>query len=226
MFSHLRNSVRRLRHSGLALVGAGATASLLSASPAEAALKWNFTLNYSNGTSASGFFYTPGSAFTPNQSYNITSIEGSQSGTAITGLSPRRVATESATTDNTPSNSFFWDSSNTVQSTFQGIAFNLGSNDPDNGGAIMMVLADGSAPGTFAQVNGWQYSYGNTNAGAVISNSPGGVSTTFLTPNSIITETVPGPLPLLGAAGAFGWSRRMRRKLITAKAQQQQACTK
>jgi hypothetical protein len=27
--------------------------------------------------------------------------------------------------------------------------------------------------------------------------------------------TVPGPLPLLGAAAAFGWSRRLRRRIAT-----------
>jgi hypothetical protein len=31
------------------------------------------------------------------------------------------------------------------------------------------------------------------------------------------STAVPGPLPLLGAAAAFGWTRRLRRRIITAK---------
>ncbi|PZV05355.1 MAG: hypothetical protein DCF23_03575 [Cyanobium sp.] len=31
---------------------------------------------------------------------------------------------------------------------------------------------------------------------------------------------VPGPLPLLGAAAAFGWSRRLRNRISTAKTTQ------
>lgn len=188
---------------------------IIATSPASAAtLKWNFQLNYSNGSSASGFFFTPGDNFTSDQAYTITGIEGSQSGVSITGLSPRRVAVESQTPGNTPSNSFFWDSSNKVKSTSQGIAFNLNGNDPDNGGVIMTVEANGALPGIFAEVNGWYYSFGNTIVGTTYSYTPGGVSSTSLTPNSIIPDpAVPGPLPLLGGAAAFGWSRKLRRRI-------------
>jgi hypothetical protein len=220
MLSCLHKPFQGVSFSGLSLVVAGTTLSIITTSPSKAAtLKWSFQLNYSNGSSASGFFLTPGNAFTPDQTYTITGIEGSQSGVSITGLSPRRVAVESQTPENTPSNSFFWNSSNTVQSTSQGIAFNLNGNDPNDGGAIMLVEAYGAAPGVFSEVNGWKYSFGTTDSGTTFSNTPGGVSSTSLTPDSIIPDPqpVPGPLPILGAAAAFGWSRRMRHKLTVAK---------
>jgi len=34
--------------------------------------------------------------------------------------------------------------------------------------------------------------------------------------NNITQESVPGPLPLAAVAAAFGWSRRLRRRLNTA----------
>ena len=35
------------------------------------------------------------------------------------------------------------------------------------------------------------------------------------TPASSPTASVPGPLPLFGAAAAFGWSRQLRRRINT-----------
>lgn len=46
--------------------------------------------------------------------------------------------------------------------------------------------------------------------GPVFFNLGEGPGTTFFSP-------VPGPLPVLGAASAFGWSRRMRQRLRTAQ---------
>jgi hypothetical protein len=34
----------------------------------------------------------------------------------------------------------------------------------------------------------------------------------------VVVSQVPGPLPLVGAAAAFGWSRTLRRRIATAKA--------
>jgi hypothetical protein len=36
-----------------------------------------------------------------------------------------------------------------------------------------------------------------------------------LTPGSPVANNVPGPLPILGAGAAFGFSRRMRRRINT-----------
>jgi len=53
-------------------------------------------------------------------------------------------------------------------------------------------------------------------------NTGGALTTTTATiSNFVFTatyETVPGPLPLAGAAAAFAWSRRIRRRLKTAQA--------
>jgi hypothetical protein len=39
----------------------------------------------------------------------------------------------------------------------------------------------------------------------------------FVTAGSVIVGTVPGPLPVLGASAAFGWSRRLRRRLAAGR---------
>jgi hypothetical protein len=39
-----------------------------------------------------------------------------------------------------------------------------------------------------------------------------GLNTGIFRIDSFTVEEVPGPLPILGAAGAFGWSRKLKRK--------------
>lgn len=58
-------------------------------------------------------------------------------------------------------------------------------------------------------LSGWRLGFGvhtNDNSGG-----PGYLTITEFNPVSV----VPGPLPLLGAGAAFGWSRRLRRRLAT-----------
>ena len=54
------------------------------------------------------------------------------------------------------------------------------------------------------------------NSGLIGTWTLGGTSDTiqvFLGPPSPSGAAVPGPLPLLGAGAAFGWSRRLRRRI-------------
>jgi hypothetical protein len=72
---------------------------------------------------------------------------------------------------------------------------------------IATELVDGSTFGWFLRKTNNTGSPTNSNATATISNFV--FTATY--------ETVPGPLPLVGAAAAFAWSRRLRRRLKTAQ---------
>lgn len=75
------------------------------------------------------------------------------------------------------------------------------------GANIASVLVDNSEFGWFLTKSNNIGSPSNSNATATISNFV--FTATY--------ETVPGPLPLVGAAAAFAWSRRLRRRLKTAQ---------
>jgi hypothetical protein len=75
------------------------------------------------------------------------------------------------------------------------------------GNNLATNLVDGSEFGWFLTKSNNIGSPSNSNATATISNFV--FTATY--------ETVPGPLPLVGAAAAFAWSRRLRSRLKTAQ---------
>jgi hypothetical protein len=97
------------------------------------------------------------------------------------------------------------------------------------GGASNLFQWDvSSASSILTNSGGISFSFDNGEGLNIYSNLGGfnvinQLTTTFSGLDGVITssslnpvaapEPVPGPLPLLGAAAAFGWSRRMRRRL-------------
>jgi hypothetical protein len=87
-------------------------------------------------------------------------------------------------------------------------------------------VTPGSTPAYFAttlvNITNAFTSPGPTFTGGASQIASGGNNTTFaispVLPNSYLTYTfeVPGPLPVLGSAAAFGWSRRLRRRISQA----------
>lgn len=159
-------------------------AAVASAAPAQA-LTWNFSAVIDGiDETVSGSFETDGTTPVLNQIYTITSITGSQAGVAITGMY-----------DEPDSNTFQWlGSPSAIVTNLEGIYYSLENskiwNLFNNDGAEYDAITD-----ALAMVAGTYY----------------GVSSSSLSP--FIPAGVPGPLPLFGAGAAFGWSRRLRRRM-------------
>jgi uncharacterized repeat protein (TIGR03803 family) len=85
--------------------------------------------------------------------------------------------------------------------------------DPSGGGIILKSSfdgANGANPYAALTPAGNGKFYGTTSGGGVYSKG-----TIFeFNPVNDPAPTVPGPLPLLGAGAAFGWSRKLRRRLL------------
>jgi MYXO-CTERM domain-containing protein len=157
----------------------------LSVGPAKA-LDWNFSFQYDNGESASGTFTTNGVAVVVGQVYTISSISGTHAGHAITGLSGAGGSNQ----DFEWTGSTFYADSSGIGYAYSTYEFNIYHAGPPYG-----------------SIDLWgRFSAGNLdNTGAVSSSSGSSVSSS--------SSSVPGPLPLFGAAAAFGWSRRLRHRL-------------
>lgn len=159
------------------------------------ALTWNWSFSTNNNpvsNSASGTFTTAGVAPTPGTTYTITGISGvySYNGTnyTITGPSTYRGA----------SNTFQWNGpSSPILTDGNGFAFNV-----DTLGATHLYT---SPPGCCGAVNRqytfWLDGFGPAPTASSLEPAP--------------ASSVPGPLPLLGAGAAFGWSRRLRRRVMS-----------
>lgn len=156
------------------------------------ALTWNWSVT-SNNESAQGTFTTAGATAQAGVTEAITGVTGTYTrfntgvddGTyTITGLSQYAGA----------SNTFQWDGTNP-------------SPLISDGGGISF---------TFSEVNQnvniffSNESFGGVNT--IISQFGPGTAGT-ITSSTLAPQDVPGPLPLLGAGAAFGWSRRLRRRL-------------
>jgi hypothetical protein len=180
---------RRRTSAGLAtLCLAAGVAAVATAAPAQA-LTWNFsaTLDGINQT-VSGTFETAGTTPIIGQVYTITSISGSVNGEAITGL-----------IDSAGSNTFQWNGSpSSLVSDYIGINFSTLSE------IFINLYLNSEGSGGYEAVDVW----GTNSNGGVISSSS-------LSP--VIPAGVPGPLPLFGAVAAFGWSRRLRRRVHPAR---------
>ena len=184
-------------------LSASASFAILAAPYPARALTWNWSASFANSTSASGTFQTAGITPVIGQTYTIASIAGTDnlSGTSlpITGLSTFAAAT----------NTFQWAGySSPVISTFGGISWSV-AGQPDRNlycrfGSPSFCITQSS---TFKPVTDIIF------APDASGQNPLAINSSSL---SSVTEAVPGPLPLLGAAAAFGWSRRLRRRLRSA----------
>jgi hypothetical protein len=94
--------------------------------------------------------------------------------------------------------------------------------DPSQGDLLMYsVLTSGTTDGFYGPF--FQADYTGSNVvSRVVGNSPVG---TYLTTGALVTRfnftpatsSVPGPLPFLGVAAAFGYSRKLRKRMQTCK---------
>ncbi len=170
----------------VALVAA-ASLTALAVPNAAHALTWNFSFVSNNPAyNASGTFVTDGASVAVGQVYTITSVAGTQNGSTITGLANYFGA------DNT----FKWNGSpSSLLANSYGIAWDLASGSFSNaycssGGSATYCTAD-----------------------SILSDT--GIELITSSTLSVYTAPapVPGPLPLFGAGAAFGWSRRLRRRV-------------
>jgi hypothetical protein len=170
-------------------VGAALLATWASAPAQALTWNWSFTGPLSSGQ---GTFTTAGATAQAFTTETITAITGTytRSGTGgtdgtfqITGL------------DSTGGSTFQWDGTNQSQllSDFDGISFDTGSNN-------VSIYFSGSS---FGPVDSTLTSFLGTD---------GSISSSSLSP-ALAPSSVPSPLPLFGAAAAFGWSRQLRRRI-------------
>lgn len=73
-----------------------------------------------------------------------------------------------------------------------------------NPSAVILTLANHANPNSLTPDYTDTLSFGNSNSNA---------SSSVLVFTPVAPASVPGPLPLLGAGAAFGWSRRLRRRI-------------
>jgi hypothetical protein len=160
----------------------------LQTTPAQAITTWDWSFTGPGPRSGSGTFTTADVVPTANTIYDILGISGSINllGTTydILGLSTFGGAV----------NKFSWDgtSLSKINSDLNGISFET------SGGFDVKIHY--SQPLGFGPVTAMKYS--NTTVPTFISSSS-------LQPQ----QPVPGPLPLFGAAAAYSWSRRLRRRI-------------
>lgn len=178
------------------------------------ALTWNWTFRSGEilgppSLSGSGTFTTDGTSFQANTTYEITGISGTFIDTNRTGTV--NTITGLGDENSIPPAPYFlrWDgsASSPIITDILGISFKftgsstIGPNPgPFNDTAN---LYNSPALNTYNPVNRITSDilYGG-GSGEVIASS-----------TLIPANAVPGPLPLMGAAAAFGWSRRLRRRV-------------
>jgi hypothetical protein len=175
----------------IALAAAASLAALAVPNAAQALTwNWSFTTDFSDQF-GSGTFTTADAVPSAGTTYQITGITGTydRDGTsyAITSL------------DNNATNQFRWDgtpASAILVDTFpSGIGFYV------------------NAGGTLVRLLNFSPSFGPITA--TITDFPGNdgqITSSLLSPVTP-PASVPGPLPLFGAGAAFGWSRRLRRRV-------------
>jgi hypothetical protein len=176
----------------LTMTALGISTLFVFAGPANA-LDWTFTVSYDTGQTASGTFTTNGVAHVVGQTYTISNIAGSHNGLAINGLY----------TNGTASQTFQWD----------GTAFNPDSNGIQYSFGAGVALGAYMIAYTGVSVYGFPDSWFQLHPATGSLVTFGNVTSAGLTPVSSSPSSAPGPLPLFGAAAAFSWSRRLRRRV-------------
>ena len=163
----------------------------LSSGPAHA-LSWSFTASFAGSFSgtATGTAITDGAAAVIGNTYTINSITGSLTSPTLGSNLPISgpINYQSATntfTYNGPGPSIFAAGATGISWSFPYSIYTVKTNIYNSSGA--------------GNVNAWRTDlFGQ--AGTIAS-------------SSITPVPTPGPLPLFGAGAAFGWSRRLRRRL-------------
>jgi hypothetical protein len=187
---------RRPRWASLAkkALGAAVAVGMLSAGSAQALTwNWSFTGNISSGQ---GTFTTAGSTPVADAIETITAITGTYT---RFGNNDPGVGTYSITGMSTfagASNTFKWDgtSASPIVTDGGGISFGV-----DSGNKVNIYY------------NG--FNYGSANLTATSFSGPNdNINSSSLSSVSPVAN-VPGPLPILGLAAAFGFSRKLRKRI-------------
>lgn len=193
----LTHSIARRLKSCAVVVPLVAAAALLDGGHAQALTTWNwsFTTDIADQY-GSGTFTSADVAPTANAPIKITGISGTyaRNGSVynITGLKGPYDGID---------DSVYWDGTSSspinVNGKYSGLA-GRGFSATLEGGKYFSLFSYSSGPVTIL--------------GTDFSGSDGAITSSSLSPVAD-PAPVPGPLPVLGAAAAFGWSRRMRRRL-------------
>ena len=192
---NVQHSVTFLMRLPVALIAAASLVSLAAPNAAHA-LTWNWSFQVNDGSSGSGTFTTASTTAVANQDEVITGATGtyirsagSAAGTySITGINSFISSTPAFRWDGTPGsaiiNSINFSIYLQVGVKFVGIYY-----DGENfaWGAIDTIITD-------------------------FPDNDGIITSSTLTPQTA-PQGVPGPLSLFGAGAAFGWSRRLRRRV-------------
>ena len=177
----------------VALAAAASLATLFVPNAARA-LTWNWSVTGSKG-SAQGTFTTAGATAQAGITETITGATGTytRSNTADAGTYTIAGLVSALLGDNT----FRWDGSNAspLIVDFGGISFKFAATSNE----LNIFYHDRT--GGYAAAEKFISTF---------SGNDGSITSSTLAP-----QAVPSPLPVLGAGAAFGWSRRLRRRLKT-----------
>ena len=181
----------------VALAAAASLASLAVPNAAHA-LTWNWSFLVNNGSSGTGTFTTASTTAVANQDELITGATGTyirvgaDAGTyTITGINSSTTPT------------FRWDGtpgSAIIHNDDFRINLQVGAKDVD------IYYEDGDI------ANNFTWGAINTIATNFLGSDGNIITSSTLTPQTA-PQGVPGPLSLFGAGAAFGWSRRLRRRV-------------
>ena len=176
--------------------------------PGDHRLEWSVagtgTGTTSGSITGSGTFTTNGDTPTVGTTYTITGVTGSFTGDVPGTFSLR----EDLTVDSSGSTTLQWSGESTNQlllkedfglsGTLQKfVDFSSSSNDFSPADSLTIFIFRSTDPcGTSSAAGACQYS----------------LTSASLTPQSA-PEPIPGPLPVLGAGAAFGFSRKLRRRI-------------
>ena len=186
---------------------------MLSAGSAQALTwNWSFTGDFSSGQ---GTFTTAGSTPVADAIETITAITGTytrfgnndkEDGTySITGMSTYAGAT----------NTFKWNgaSASPIITNFDGISFGVGLASITGFAEQVNLYRRGAGVGSVTMIGyGPAVDIDTTFAGYESAGNDGIINSSSLSPLSS-PASVPGPLPILGLAAAFGFSRKLRKRI-------------
>jgi hypothetical protein len=181
---HIPRPIGRVSVASGFLLLASSIMTLSAATPAHA-LTWNWTADTA-GCPSSGTLETDGSTYIANQNYNVISISGDICGWTVTGLNVGV---------GTLRNTISWDGTedSAIQANSIGVIFNV-------------------QQGVTTNVWNWSSSDFGALEPIILTNYNNTITFSRLTPANS-PDPVPGPLPLMGAAAAFGWTRKLRRRI-------------
>ena len=187
-----------------AILLAAVAAVAIQPSSAVAVTTWDWSFTTSDpGISGSGTFTTADVTPAAFTNYGIAGISGSITydgmTSAITGLSSY----------NGSDNLFAWNgtASSSLLATSNGISFET-ATESYNLFAAFFSVPDNDLRVDFICLE-------NADVCRGINTQPPLLFTSSLQPRTDGPAPVPGPLPILGAGAAFGWSRKLRRRIST-----------